>query len=749
MSGTEDLIKTLSWGLIGWYELNTDERILYIGERGDLYEGFLADNGYDHDVLGMDELSGDWAIGHSGDYGYVICIACLEKTDDPEDKLVFMSRVLKGDGHLLLGMNNRLGIRYFCGDTDPYTMHAYDGIEGYYSRSDADAIAGRCYDKGEIVRMLNDARWKHFRFYSVFPGLRDASFIFAEGYEPNEDLSNRVFPTYNDPESVLMKEGRLYPALIEGGLFHGMANAYLIECTMDGVLSDVLQVTSSLDRDREDAMYTIIRSNDTVEKRAVWTEGGEKLERMLEYAEDLKTHGIRVVDARMDGAVYTMPYIKDKVSQVYLKEALYSDRELFLTMMDRFRDTVHGSSEIVTMDDGTRVYKKGYFDMVPLNSFLIDREYVFFDQEFCIEDLPVKVMEWRQVASFYFGDPAAEKILPMDMLLERYGLKEELPRWKKIEWEILGGILKDDKLKEYRAKYRTSENTIWARRTAIDRHCMNIFSGIEGKKLYLFGSGKYAERFLDLYGIDFPVCGLLDNDESRQGTKKNGIMIYPPDIIKGMNYSSFKVMICMRDYSAAAKQLNEMGITDYSVYDPGRYYETRPRTSISIVEKTPDACSDAEMTDHETADGSTNGSGEKHYHIGYCAGAFDMFHIGHLNLLRRAKERCDYLIVGVMSDERMYNLKKKYPVIPCNERMQVVAGCRYVDRVEELPADRAGIMDAYHMFHYDCMFSGDDHANDPGWLAERERLRGVGSDIVFVSYTKDTSSSAIRKKMQG
>ena len=138
----------------------------------------------------------------------------------------------------------------------------------------------------------------------------------------------------------------------------------------------------------------------------------------------------------------------------------------------------------------------------------------------------------------------------------------------------------------------------------------------------------------------------------------------------------------------------------------------------------------------------------RHYKIGYVAGAFDMFHIGHLNLLRRAKERCDYLIVGVMSDQRMYDLKKKYPVIPCNERMQVVAGCRYVDQVEELQADRAGIMDAYNMFHYDCMFSGDDHAEDPTWISERDRLRKLGSDIQFMPYTKDTSSSEIRKKME-
>lgn len=743
MNDTDKLIKTLPWGLIGWYGLNAEERILYIGEKDDLYEGYFAGNGYDYDILDIEELSGEWAIEHFDEYGYAICIACLEKAADPADKLVYLRQVLKKDGYLLLGMNNRLGIRYFCGDADPYTGHGYDGIEGYYNCTDIDCSEGRSYGKGEIERMLYEAGWENPRFFSVFPGLCDASFIYSDQYIPNEDLSNRVFPTYNDPKSVLMKEESLYPALVEGGLFHGMANAFLIECTVEGTLSDVLQITSSLDRDREDALYTVIRSNCTVEKRAVWPEGRDKLERMITYGKDLKAHGIRTVDARMDNGVYTMPYMKDKVAQVYLKEALYSDKELFLIEMDWFRDIVHGSSEIVTLEDGTKAYKKGYFDLVPLNSFMVGREYVFFDQEFCIENLPVKVMEWRQVASFYFGDPAAEKILPMDVLLERYGLKEELSRWQKIEWEILGRILKDDKLKEYRARYRTNANAIRSRRNAIDRRFLNIFEGISEKRLYLFGSGKYADRFLDMYGEDFPVCGILDNDESRQGTKKRGIMIYNPDVLSDMASGSYKVIICMKNYEETARQLQNMGIADYSVYDPTRYYETRPRTSIRIVETTGHSSEQAGecVTD-------VSGKAVEHYHIGYCAGAFDMFHIGHLNLLRRAKERCDYLIVGVMSDERMYNLKKKYPVIPCNERMQVVAGCRYVDQVEELPADRAGIMDAYHMFHFDCMFSGDDHADNPGWLAERERLREHGSDIVFVSYTKEQSSSAIREQMR-
>jgi cytidyltransferase-like protein len=784
------LIKTIPWGLLGWYDWDRDRKILYIGREDDLYAGFFADGGYDNDILEISELTEQWASEHTGLYGYIVSIAYLECTAEPVEKLRIMKQVLKADGNLLLGMNNRLGLRYFCGDRDPHTGRYFDGIDGYTQVTaavdtavpnadmDKDKVSGRaghagCCSRAEIKRMLISSGWTRTGFYSVLPGLKDASLLFAEDYLPKEDLSSRVFPSYNDPDSIFLNEQGLYPALVEEGLFHGMANAYLIECSADGVLQDALQVTSSMGRGREDAMYTIIRGNGTVEKKAVYPEGTASLKSMHEHDEELKKRGLKVVDSRVEDNRYVMPRIEYETAQTYLKKLMRTDMEKFLEEMDRFRDTVLASSEIKTLEDGIEVFEKGYFDLVPLNCFYVDGEFVFFDQEFCVEELPVKVMALRQIASFYFGDPGAEKLLPVSALQERYGLTEELSRWQSIEWGFLNKLLNNSELRDYHRSSRTDIGRIKKRRDAIERRYLNIFSGIEGKRLYLFGSGKYADRFLDMYGDDFPVYGILDNDESRQGTKKREIMIYSPEVLKDMKPGTFKVMICMREYSAVAKQLDDLGVIDYSVYDPNRYYETRPRTSIRIVEKTPGDSRETEAAantavpantgnadDGATGNGaicdsvssaignSTTDSGDKHYHIGYCAGAFDMFHIGHLNLLRRAKERCDHLIVGVMSDERMYNLKKKYPVIPCNERMQVVAGCRYVDRVEELPADRAGIMDAYNMFHYDCMFSGDDHVNDPGWLAERERLRAVGSDIVFVSYTKETSSSAITEKMK-
>lgn len=130
--------------------------------------------------------------------------------------------------------------------------------------------------------------------------------------------------------------------------------------------------------------------------------------------------------------------------------------------------------------------------------------------------------------------------------------------------------------------------------------------------------------------------------------------------------------------------------------------------------------------------------------IGYTTGVFDMFHIGHLNLLKRAREQCDYLIVGVSTDELVASYKGKEPVIPFEQRITIVEAIKYVDQaVPQFCLDK---MDAWKEHQFNIMFHGSDWEKNPMYQEIVLKLSKVGVKTVFLPYTKNISSSILREK---
>ncbi|HJG51975.1 MAG TPA: adenylyltransferase/cytidyltransferase family protein [Brachybacterium faecium] len=131
--------------------------------------------------------------------------------------------------------------------------------------------------------------------------------------------------------------------------------------------------------------------------------------------------------------------------------------------------------------------------------------------------------------------------------------------------------------------------------------------------------------------------------------------------------------------------------------------------------------------------------------IGYAAGAFDLFHIGHLNLLRRAKQSCDVLIAGVVSDEMLREVKRIEPVIPTAERAEIVGNLRCVDQVhiETTPSK----LDTWRDVGFTHFFKGDDWRGTPKGLLLEEQFGEVGVEIVYLPYTMHTSSTALRRAL--
>ena len=136
----------------------------------------------------------------------------------------------------------------------------------------------------------------------------------------------------------------------------------------------------------------------------------------------------------------------------------------------------------------------------------------------------------------------------------------------------------------------------------------------------------------------------------------------------------------------------------------------------------------------------------KKYKIGYTQGTYDMFHIGHLNLIKHAKEQCDFLIVGINSDELVKEYKQKMPVINENERAEIVRNIKDVDKC--VITNTLDKMFAYELFHFDVIFIGDDWKGNPRWTQTGIDLKKLGVDLVFLPHTDGTSSSILREKLQ-
>lgn len=128
--------------------------------------------------------------------------------------------------------------------------------------------------------------------------------------------------------------------------------------------------------------------------------------------------------------------------------------------------------------------------------------------------------------------------------------------------------------------------------------------------------------------------------------------------------------------------------------------------------------------------------------IGYTTGVFDLFHIGHLNILRRARLECDYLIVGVTTDELCLSEKGRAPVIPFFERLAIVEGIRWVDMV--VPQVNYDKMEAWRNLKFNVMFVGDDWKGTPKWLELEKEFAAVGVEIVYFPYSQQTSSTKLR-----
>ena len=469
-------LSELRTGILSWYDFEPESEVLEIGagfgaltgrlcslcahvtatERS-LYRAESIVKRYET-MDNLEVYAADIAELELGKtFDYIILIGLLERVGkgaaNPEPYAAYLRNLqkwLKPGGKLLFAVENRYGLKYFCGAPEPHTNRAFDGLNHY-----AQGTSGYSFSRQELEKVVELAGFQWHRFYYPLPDYKLPQLVYTDEYLPEKNLKERLIPYYRRSDTLVAGEQELYDDIISNGVFPFFANSFLVECGNQGEPGQVLYAAVSTDRGEERSFATTIRKNGEVHKAPLYEKGQVNGKKLYENSLDLLSHGIPVVEhkRREDGSL-DMPYIPWPTLSNYIKGVMRDRPERVLELIDRIYGYILQSSEQVTAENNellkrqlaaaqsweerTRleqldfgpILKKAYMELIPLNCFYREEtdEFLYFDQEFVRENYPAKYVLFRAVHYIYCFTPGAGQACPLGDLKARYGMEDT--------WEI-------------------------------------------------------------------------------------------------------------------------------------------------------------------------------------------------------------------------------------------------------------------------------------------------------------------------
>ncbi len=476
----------MSVGAISWYPFRCAEpggvspKALVIGAGYGTYAGFLCERGYDvtatemrlfraesicaryeeHDNLKVyagniadeeffEAIRAEALSDGSEGFDYIILPGVLCMQGDRADMknrspyISYLSRIsslLNSTGRILIAEDNRLGLRYLCGDLNRQTGRAFDSLKGY-----PQGTKGYEFTRVELLDVIDRVGLRSDRVYYPLPDYKLPQMIYSDSHLPGRDVTERLLPYHLTYDKLIAREADLYAGVIDNDSFPAFANSFIVECSRSDAPDTgeaVEYATLSYDRGKRCSFTTrIIAKNEGthVEKSPLYSEGRESTEAIISNSEALTGRGISVVDQTVEDGSIRMPYVGLPTLSAYIRElAASSDREQIIVLLDRiYADILRSSDESETIDEAFDRYparrsswgivlKKCYMELMPLNIFINAGEdrFIYFDQEFTRDNCPAGYVMYRGIKYLYCYTPGLEDILPVNEVYERYHMTD-------------------------------------------------------------------------------------------------------------------------------------------------------------------------------------------------------------------------------------------------------------------------------------------------------------------------------------
>ncbi len=627
-------------------------------------------------------------------YDVILLLEVLEWYHGPLAALFAALRArLAPGGRLLVGFRSRYALRYACGLTDELVTTPGAAFDP----------AVPLHTKKEVETALAAAGLAVRRTYYPLPDLVFTQAVYSDAWLPQGSIRDRLltYDPFGDGSAVrAAREAAAWDTASREGRLPDVANCILLDCTAeedaaaDGARrlaripdgrtdtaggkempvhgQDCLPAGAVLSADREaaHAFLTVFYDDETVEKRAVHSEGTQTLRALYENLETLRGRGLCAVEQQWvrqrpgDGTAagmpaIRMPFMHHQPLLEHIRDLAQSGSAALTALFDALyaqvlqsADQTENAPTAALSSCPGPVLETGYIDMIPYNAFWTgtgsgvpseepagpqNGGFLWYDQEFTVKNCPAAYVLYRAIRYTWLHLPELEAVLPLETVKAHYGL-----------------------------------TACWDACTAFE----DAFTERNRNR------ARYAQLYRWAWGAP------QEND--------------------------------------AARTVNQ------APQPPQDHARPRPESGADLPQQA------ASCT-----------AGTKPYRTGFVMGTFDLFHTGHLNLLQRAKERCEVLRVGVLSDELVRKYKHITPHIPLADRLAVVQAVRYVDEAVPVEGDFVSKIAEWYRRPYDCFFSGDDYADNEYWKQEKRELEALGATIEFFPYTEGISSTKIRAGLSG
>lgn len=397
-------------------------------------------------------------------FDYITLIGVLEYqgsyTDTDNPYLDFIKKVktlLKPAGKLLIAIENQYGLKYWCGAKEDHTGLPFEGMNQYTVSSKK----VKTFSRRALQELIVQGGFLETFFYYPMPDYKLPAAVYSEAYLPqDENMMNMQYYYVPDNTTLVAQEKDIYRDIIANGVFDFFANSFLVECSCEKEVGEVIFAGLSSKRFPEYQVGTRFWRAGKVDKFALAGVKGQKhLEETRENEKNLRARGLQVWESRLDGGTLLSDYAEEKTLEHVMLEAYQrKDMEAVYALWDKVRAEISLSSEEASWEDNILytfgldivpdkekygcILKTGYLDMILRNAFWDGQNIYWFDQEWTLENVPAGFVLYRALLRFYCAYEVANQVLPLTEIVHRYGLAAGFKDYQQLE-SLFFGVVTD------------------------------------------------------------------------------------------------------------------------------------------------------------------------------------------------------------------------------------------------------------------------------------------------------------------